>query len=219
MSIHPHSAFYIKLGSGGHMEQISIERNGTLWLGYDEIPHELCQDGQWEQVKSLLLQPDTKRGTATFHTNQIRAFYEADENTLWVTFYQNRLWYCFARPGVTCLPDGSRVRDTKDGWKSTDVNGKPLEIAGLSGSLLSMQGYRGTVCKVREFEYLIRKINGETIPIEQAALDARDALIQALEEIIKKLHWKEFELLTDLIFRQAGWQRVGELGNTAFAVT
>ncbi|MCI0728405.1 MAG: hypothetical protein L0332_17035 [Chloroflexi bacterium] len=196
------------------MEQASIEQNGTLWLSYKDVPHELCQNGQWEHVKSLLIQRGAKPSTATSHTNQIRAFYEADENTLWVTFYKNRLWYCFAEPGVTRLPDGSKTRDTKDGWKSTDVKGKSLEIGGLSGSLLSMQGYRGTVCTVREFKYLIRKINGETVPAEQTALDARTTLIQALEQIIKQLHWKDFELLTDLIFRQAGWQRVSQLGKT-----
>jgi hypothetical protein len=39
-------------------------------------------------------------------------------------------------------------------------------------------------------------------------------LIQSLVAIIQNLHWKEFELLTDLIFRQAGWQRLGVLGET-----
>ncbi|GAB4533100.1 MAG: hypothetical protein Kow0063_14560 [Anaerolineae bacterium] len=131
-----------------------------------------------------------------------------------MTFYKNRLYWCFAKPGVTLLPDGSKIRHTQDGWKSTDIHDNPLDMGRLSGKLLSMQGFRGTICAVKEFNYLVRKINGEHSPVEQAALDARDALLHALEEIIKRLDWKEFEELTDLIFRQAGWQRISQLGKT-----
>lgn len=77
-----------------------------------------------------------------------------------------------------------------------------------------MQGFRGTICSVKEFDYLVRKINAETSPAEQAALDAQETLLNALIPIIQGLPWKEFELLVDLIFRQAGWQRISELGKT-----
>jgi hypothetical protein len=215
MKISPNSALYIKLGSGGKHEHDCIELNHTLWLGYHEVPHELCTRGEWEEAKAVFMRKeDADPGAATRHINQIRAFYEAGEDVLWVTFYKNRLWWCFAQAGVTLLPDGSKTRHTQDGWRSTDIHGKPLDMGRLSGKLLSMQGFRGTICSVREFDYLICKINSEHSPVEQAALDARDALLQALEEIIKRLDWKEFEGLTDLIFRGAGWQRVGQLGKT-----
>ena len=213
--INPNSAFYIKLGSGGDHEHECIKVNNTLWLGYTDVPHELCRDRKWEEVKAVLMRKrGCSPGTATRCVNQICTFYEAGEDVLWVTFHKNQLWWCFARPEITLLPDGSKTRDTRDGWRSTDIHGKPLDMSRLSGKLISMQRYQGTVCSVKEFEYLVRKINGQRSPLEQAALDARDTLAQALEQIIRRLNWKEFELLTDLIFRQAGWQRIGQLGKT-----
>jgi hypothetical protein len=211
----PRLALYIKLGSGGKHEHECIEVNHTLWLGYREVSHELCLRGEWEEAKAVFMRKEgSDSGAATRHINQIRAFYEAGEDVLWVTVYKNRLWWCFARPGVTLLPDGSKTRHTQDGWRSTDIHSEPLDTSRLSGRLLSMQGFRGTICSVKEFDYLVRKINGGHSQVEQAALDARDALLHALEEIIKRLDWKEFEELTDLIFRQAGWQRISQLGKT-----
>ena len=32
--------------------------------------------------------------------------------------------------------------------------------------------------------------------------------------LVQKLHWKDFELLVDLIFSRAGWQRLSSLGKT-----
>lgn len=208
------SAYYIKLGAGGSKEKECIEENHTLWVNYSEIPHSLCQKGEWEQVKSLFIQKGSDPGSATRHTNQVRAFYEKEQDVLWITFYQNRLWYCFANATVTQLNDQSIIRKTLNGWKSTDIQGIPLEIERLSGKLLSIQGFKGTICTIKGpvFDYLIRKINCETSPTEQSALDAQKALTQALEQIIPHLHWKEFELLIDLIFRQAGWQRISQLG-------
>lgn len=38
-----------------------------------------------------------------------------------------------------------------------------------------------------------------------------------MTKAIKELHWKDFETLVDLIFRNAGWQRVSVLGQQAKA--
>ena len=35
-----------------------------------------------------------------------------------------------------------------------------------------------------------------------------------MKRLVQSLWWKDFELLTDLIFSQAGWQRTSELGKT-----
>jgi hypothetical protein len=213
--IRPSSAFYIKLGSRGDHEHECILVTNTLWVGYIDVPLELCQNREWEKVKAMFVQKrGCDPGTATRHVNQLRTFYEAGKDVLWVTFYRNLLWWCFARPEVTLLPDGSKIRYARDGWRSTDIRDNPLDMSRLSGKLTAMQGYQGTICSVKEFEYLVRKINGERPPLEQAAVEARDTLAQTIEQIIKRLNWKEFELLTDLIFRQAGWLRIGQLGKT-----
>jgi hypothetical protein len=61
-------------------------------------------------------------------------------------------------------------------------------------------------------EYLLKKINGETSAEEERVIKAKDELSESLQDIFKQLHWKEFELLTDLIFREAGLLRVSEVG-------
>ena len=213
--IHPTSAFYIKLGSEGIHAETCIQKDGTLWLGYDEIPHVLCIEGRWGDVRTIFIEQfNSDPGAATRHANQIKAFYESDENVLWITFNKNQLWWCFAKPEVILQPEDSKIRYTVDGWHETNVNGKKIDSSRLSGSLLSIQGFRGTICAVREFEYLLRKINAETSPLEKASQDSYQSLVEVLEKIIRELDWKEFELLTDLIFRQAGWQRISQLGKT-----
>jgi hypothetical protein len=213
--INPNTAYYIKLGAGGEYEKGCIEDTHTIRLGYNEIPHELCQRGQWDEVWSEVARIyGSETGATTRHVNQIRTFYEAGETTLWVTFYKNWLWWCFAQSAIELLSDNSKIRPVLDSWQCKNIQGQPLDTSQLSGSLLSMQGFRGTICSVKEFPYLIRKINAETSLAEQAALDAQETLSNALVPIIRGLPWKEFELLVDLIFRQAGWQRISDLGKT-----
>jgi len=214
--ISPRQAYYIKLGAGGDRETESIEtEHPTIWVGYRDIPHELYVAGRWERIRELLAQiHGWPANMITIKVNQLQAFYEAGEDVLWITFYKEHLWWCFAGREVTILSDGSRTRPALDGWKSTDIHGHPLEASRLSGSLLSLQAYRGTLCRVRELDYLVRKINDEEAPEMAAAQKFRDELQRALEAIISQLHWNDFELLVDLIFRQAGWQRVSQLGKT-----
>jgi hypothetical protein len=211
--INPSAAYYIKLGAGGKYEHDCIEGTATIRLGYNQIPHDLCLAKQWDEVRTNVTREyGSDPGTTTRHVNQIRAFYEADESVLWTTFYNNNLWWCFARQHIELLPDGSKTRSTLNGWHSANTQGQPLDFSQLGGRLLSMQGFRGTICSVKEFDYLVRKINAETSPAEQVALEAQMALRNALIAMIRKLSWKDFELLVDLIFRQAGWQRISPLG-------
>ena len=143
---------------------------------------------------------------------QIRNFYEADETVLWVTFFGDRLYWCFSNPEITLLSDKTKTRPVVGHWRSTDVNGQPLDKGRLSGKLLSMQGFCGTICSVKEFDYLVHKINGELTKDNEEATEAVSALEQKIEKLVRQLHWKDFEILIDMIFRQAGWQRIGGVG-------
>lgn len=208
-------SLYIKMGQGGMWEEECLKQNQTLRLGYQQIPHDLCLQGQWDEVRKVIKKAyDCNDGTAKNHCNQIRSFYESDENVLWVTFYGNSLWWCFSKLEITLLDDGTKSRPAFNKWSHVDIKDEPLLTNNLSGKLLSIQGFRGTICKVSESNYLINKING----IEPKELqEAREALLtfeQKLEIIIKSLHWKDFELLIDMIFRQAGWKRLSPLGST-----
>lgn len=213
--IQPKDSRYIKLGQGGKFEYGCIEHNDTIRLDYRNVPHDLCHVGKWNEVREFLIEKqDSEPGAATRHRDQIKDFYELDAEVLWVTFYKNMLWWCHAQPKVILLNDGTKERKTVAGWSNTDIKAKPLYMSELNGQLTSMQGFRGTICRVKLHDYLVRKINGQKIQEEQAALKAQQALIKALVAIIRSLPWKEFELLIDLIFRQAGWQRLSQLGRT-----
>jgi hypothetical protein len=213
--INPTNALYIKLGRGGEYEQECLASPGMLRIGWVEVPHALCMAGDWEQVRQIELKEfHESEIVASSQTNQLRQFYESGEDILWITFSKDRLHWCFAKKEIILQPDNSRIRLTTHGWSNCDIKGNTLDTSRLSGSLSAIQGFRSAICKVREFEYLVRKINCESSPAEQKASEARETLIQSLVEIIQSLNWKEFELLTDLIFRQAGWQRLGVLGKT-----
>lgn len=96
-------------------------------------------------------------------------------------------------------------------WQCTDIHDKKLQLDRLRGSLVSIQRFRGTICYVKDSAYLINKING-LMPKEVKETEINlIELENKLETLIKRLHWKDFEILIDLIFRQAGWQGVSKL--------
>ena len=211
LAINATSALYIKLGPSGAWEDDCI-RLGTLKLGYRELPHELCRERKWLLVAQHASKFAKDKGAVTRHVNQVRLFYEAPSTTLWITFHSDRLWWCFASEPVEVLDDLTKVRHTVDGWHDHDTREAPLLKASLSGKLLAVESFQGTICSVGEQTYLLHKINGTVEPHVSAAQAALEALIAALVPIIQKLHPKDLETLTDLIFRQSGWNRTGVAG-------
>lgn len=206
-------ALFIKLGREGVWEKDCLTRDQTLRLGYNEIDFEKCLRGKWEEVKQDAVSQFGKK--ATFHFTQIRYFYEEGKDTLWVTFYGGKLWWCFSDPKITFVAsDKSKIRPVIDTWSCTDKYGKELQETKLSGRLTSMRRFQGTICRVKELDYLLDKINGRTSAALNDAEQAYLAAVNKLLPLIQQLTWKDFELLADLIFRQAGWRRLSELGKT-----
>lgn len=203
-------ALFIKLGESGCWESECIETR-KLRLGYHALPHEACISSDWETVRSVF-SVTSDMGSVTRHINQVRQFYEEPESTLWITFHSNRLWWCFSEKKVELLPDLSKTRNVIGEWCDKDINGNALVKSKLSGKLLATQGFQGTICTVRELSYLLHKINGTTEPHVSEAQAAFEKLATSVIPIIKNLHPKDLETLTDLIFRQGGWQRVGVTG-------
>ena len=214
MPIKPETVRFIKLGEGGQWENSCIEE-GTIRLGYNSPYHENCLAGDWEPVRAYWLKyRNGNKRVATSDLNQIRAFYELSENSLWVTFFKRKLYWCFANHQVVQLEDGSRIRRTLDGWSCKDISGNNLTIENLDGRISKVQGFRGTICAVELPQYVENKINGVPQPEIQTAKDSLESLRASLENLIQGLWWKDFELLVDLIFSQSGWQRLSVLGQT-----
>ena len=68
-----------------------------------------------------------------------------------------------------------------------------------------MANFRATICAVVENDYLLRRINGIEEPVVAKAREAREQMIAIAVEMIRSLHWADFETLTDLIFARSGW--------------
>jgi len=207
---------FIKLGEKGRWEKECIEGpKPCIRLGFNTGHHAQSLAGSWQVLTDYWRNVERKTpGKTTEFLNQVKAFYTLGESTLWITFYKRSLYWCRACSTVTELKDGSRVRRAIGAWSSSDLNGRELQVDNLSGALTKVQGFRGTICKVEAADYLIRKVNGEIQPEVGRAEQALNELECALVPLIRRLGWKDFELLTDLVFTQAGWQRIGSLGKT-----
>lgn len=203
---------YIKLGQSGEFEKECLEKAHTLRLGYSEFNHQLCISGQWDKVHEICRKRAKSEGAATNHLNQLKYFYESDEKTLWYTFANGKLYWCFAKPEIELLTDGTKVRHCVGKWSSTDSNGKELLITQLSGKLTRTQAYRQTICPSKVSEYLLRRVNGQVIEQVDKAAKSLSQLESALEVLISDLGPKDFELLVELVFSNTGWIRVGAAG-------
>jgi hypothetical protein len=82
----------------------------------------------------------------------------------------------------------------------------------LSGRLLKVQGFRGTICGVDAEDYLLRKLGGEVTPQVEAAVRAETQMVAAISGLMGLLTWQDFELLVDLVFSSSGWKRTGATG-------
>lgn len=214
MKIAPCKVRYIKLGFGGEWESSCIEQN-TIRLGYRSPLHQDSLEGNWDTIHSYWVdERKGDRGTATRDINQIRDFYELDENDLWITFHKKKLYWCHASKDVIEQDDKSRIRKVIGSWSSSDIYGKPLRVENLDGRLTKVQGFRGTICGIELQAYLIDKINGHTPPEVEQAKSSLERLKEDVQEVIKGLWWHDFELLIDLIFSKSGWQRFSVLGKT-----
>ena len=207
-------SLFIKLGRKGEWEKDCI-KNGYLKLGYREASYDDCVKGKWNAVCRSFRKRSKSAQTATSFTNQVKHFFESDGQVLWITFYDNKLWWGFVEKKIRLLKDGTKVRNIIGGWSDRDVQGNELRDDKLSGSLSKTQAYRGTICEVPEAKYLLRKINAQESVEVKETKEALNTLEHKVMTLIQGLHWKDFEILIDLIFRYEGWQRIRDVGKTA----
>lgn len=208
---------FIKLGKGGEFEDECIN-NGYLKIDFREINHDTCVVKDWNKIVAHYQKENREPFVITSYIKQLKRFYFEPETTLWITFHNNKLWWCFAGGKIRLLSDNTKIRQTLNGWSDENISGKKLTSNLLSGRLLRVQGWRGTICEVKEKDYCLNKINNE---VSLEITNAEKSLVKLKESVLvllKKLGWKDFELLVDMIFRQAGWQRLEVLGKTTKSI-
>jgi hypothetical protein len=206
-------AFYIKLGTGGKWAEDSLQ-NGLLRIGWPRVPLSAIEVGDWESVRRYVAEEHRHKGTVTTDTARLKDVAESDPDDVWITFHASHLWWCQLAPGRIEEDQISKFRRVKGTWRQHDTRGRPLHANAIPGQIAQLQGFRGTICSVREHEALHRLLNGISSPAFQRVDAARHALATEVQEAVRSLHWKDFETLVDLVFRGAGWRRRSMLGET-----
>ncbi len=146
--INPESIYYIKLGSGGGMEQTCFDES-VVYVGFgserDEI-WELAQLGRWAEMHQAYVKEHlerdaserTARKNATAAVNIIRYLFENDGSNLWTTFANNYFYWGFLENTPPFrnnrLGDGI-YRKISGGWKWHDLAGNDLIKTSFPGGL------------------------------------------------------------------------------------
>lgn len=204
-------ANFIKLCKAGKWEPECIE-NGYMRLGYDEVGHELCIQNKWDDARKVFTWIKDQ-GTITRHLNQVKDFYNCSSDILWITFWGGKLWWGFADDKVI-IEGEKRIRKMTNGWNDKDINGTTLFESLISGRITSVKGFRGAICNVRYKDELLECINSEEREEVKSIKNFKKEILNEIEKLIKNLGSKDFELLIDLIFRQAGYARTIRLGGS-----
>jgi hypothetical protein len=204
-------AFYIKLGPGGKYEESSIRENkvriGWANLSLDEINNQ-DKDSILKKYQSTY----TNKSVATMDINALKTIVDSTPDDIWITFHASQLWWCRLASGSVQEDDLSKYRLVEGKWQNRDICGNSLLINQIPGNISMVQGFRATVCKVRDIDDLKRLINNVSSYQYTQIVQARGALIKEIEKGLSGLFWKDFEILIDLLFRNAGWHRLSLVG-------
>ena len=211
------SAFYIKLGRAGCWEADSIQKS-RLRLGWSNQSLADINAGHWPVIaEQLRHELPNKAQVATTDLNRLQDITLSTPEDVWIMFHGAKLWWARLALGPVEEDDISKYRVTLDGWHDMSQSGRLLVANELPGKIAQLQGFRGTVCRVREKQLLRRVLEGTRSELASRIAAERAELCSQLEKAIAELHWKDYETLVDLVFRHAGWLRVSVLGQHAKA--
>ena len=140
---------YIKLGTKKIGWEKDCIENGRISVGFQmQVPEFLkyLKSKDYDLLKTFWKEKGYGKATPTTFVNQMVRFYEDDGNTLWVTFANERMYYCFS--------DGGQIDNTKEptfrktdenGWMWKDIKGNELSIYSLSSALTKTRATQNTI--------------------------------------------------------------------------
>jgi hypothetical protein len=203
-------AYYLKLGRGGEWANDAIA-TGRARIGWKSTPLDQIVNGRWGVIKKALAKEAKTKGAGTTDANALQLFCTSTPGDVWITFHGSKLWWARVK-GPVKEDSISKYRDLVDGWHDNSEKGEALLANQIPGSIAQLQGFRGTICRVREREALLRLLSGERSPEYLDLARSKRDLVAAMGRAITRLHWKDFEILVDLVFRQSGWRRISRVG-------
>lgn len=206
------NAFYVKLGRNGVWETSSLESK-IIRIGWAQQSLEDINSCNWKKIQRELEQEIADKGAATRDCRALQMLCESTPEDIWITFHGSHLWWAKVTDPTIYKDEISKYRKVEK-WHCQDIAGESLLVTYIPGRISKVQGFRGTICKVKEVQELTRLINGEQSPEYIAISRSKNELCCCIESALGRLHWKDFETLVDLVFRATGWRRVSVLGET-----
>jgi hypothetical protein len=218
------SVLYVKNGEHGRWWPAAKE-NGQIHAGWTNITHDLLTSPDYEIIKQREIEDYMKlgkpKGSAMADANALWRLLHSPSQHVWITFEEGCMWWCTVRDGAVINPTGRDAR-TGNFWLVCDrkwsneslVHKRRLAIAVLPGKVSAVARFSGTVAEPKAWETILRVIRDEKDDVAIKAADARSSYEAAIDKMVKELHWKDFELLIDLVFARTGWTRISVLGGT-----
>lgn len=211
------TAYYIKLGRGGKWAESSIQESKAR-IGWLDWTLEEINQASNQEVRGALKKKHRgeykSEGAATMDINALEDFVSSAPDDIWVTFHAGRLWWCRLGEGPVHEDEISKYRLLSGRWHDRDINGHILLANQIPGCIAKVQGFRAVICHIAEVDDLRRLINDEPSESFQAISRVKSELIAEVGKGLTRLHWKDFEILVDLLFRGAGWRRISLLGES-----
>lgn len=207
------AGYYVKLGTDGLWADDSIQQ-GIVRLGWPQVPLSDIHSENWTAIHEKLMPSNRTKGAATTDTNRLRHLATSSPQDVWISFHKSRLFWGRMAASPIEEDDTSKFRRLSFGWSDKDTSGRLLLANQIPGAIAKLQGFRATVCSVRERDQLERLLYAENSAEFEALSARRQELEAAVVGAVRQLHWKDFETLVDLVFRQAGWRRRSVLGET-----
>lgn len=207
---------YIKLGPGRKWAGDAIER-GIVPLDFRGVGHDACARGDWHEVRRQLIAMGRNERALKDDERELKEFYGLGPDTLWFTIADGYVWWTFAQERVfegdrDDADAPPRFRPVRTPWRNTSLTGSLLTERSVSSALSSIASYQRTICAVREAEYLLRRIRGEDEPLRLKANQLLGEMTTTAADLVRRLDWRDFETLVDLIFAHSGYKRQTALG-------
>ncbi|MET4183439.1 hypothetical protein ABIB94_005558 [Bradyrhizobium sp. JR7.2] len=214
--LHVSAVRYIKLGPARKWARDAID-GGIVPLDFRGVDHAACARGDWDQVRRQLIAMGRKDRTLKDDERELKEFYGLGPDTLWFTIADGYVWWTFAQDHVLegdkdNVEAPPRFRPVRKPWCNTSLTGMSLTERSVSSALSSTASYQRTICSVRETDYLLRRIRGEDEPLRVKANQLLGNLTATAADLVRRLDWRDFETLIDLIFAHSGYKRQTALG-------
>lgn len=213
----PDSVRYVKNGASGQWWK-AAKANGQIHLGWRAIPDALLLTADMGPIESLIRAHFGKKPGATQDFNALRTLLVEPSQHIWITIQEGCMWWCTVRNGVETNPE---VETSEQGhfwltcespWSNRSMeNKRHLVTSELPGIVVAVGGYKATVCEPKGWKEILRIIRNEEDEDARVAKLARQTYEDAIDELVKRLGPKDFEVLIDLILSRTGWARLATL--------